>query len=174
MQLLLAPQVVKRLKRELHRAGRREIGGLLLGEHVRDELFRVVEISVQRSGGSQACFMRQPKDHEKQLRRFFAKTGGDYTRFNYMGEWHSHPSFEPMPSDTDLLTMQSIVNDPSVGAHFLVLLITKLGKNAQVEVSAVAFRAGAVPINVIVVAEPAPQHSSESSFSRWLSRIFGK
>src|SRR5205085_975294 len=78
MQLLLSAPIVKRLKRELHRAGRREIGGLLMGEHIRDELFRVVEISVQRSGGSHACFIRHPKQHRKQLKKFFAKTGEDY------------------------------------------------------------------------------------------------
>jgi len=42
MQLLLAPQIIKRLKRELRRAGGRESGGLLMGEHVSEEVFHVV------------------------------------------------------------------------------------------------------------------------------------
>lgn len=174
MQLLLAPQIAKRLKRELRRAGRREIGGLLMGEHVHDEVFRVVDISVQRSGGSHACFIRQPKDHEAHLKRFFASTGGDYTRFNYLGEWHSHPSFEPVPSDTDMQTMQSIVNDPAVGANFLVLLIAKLASKKQIAVTATAFRAGTPPVIVALFAESAPDISLESGVSRWLSRIFPK
>lgn len=174
MQLLLAPQIVKRLKRELRRAGRREIGGLLMGEHVRDELFRVVDISVQRSGGSHACFIRHPKDHEAHLERFFARTGADYTRFNYLGEWHSHPSFKAVPSDTDMETMQSIVNDPAVGANFLVLLIAKLASMQEIAVTATAFRAGALPLIVDHYAESAPDISLESGVSRWLSTIFSK
>ena|ERR1019366_1321347 len=120
MQLLLPHPIIQRLRRELRRAGSREIGGLLMGEHVRDETFRVLEISVQRSGGSQSCFIRDPRSHQAQLQKFFAHTGRDYSRFNYLGEWHSHPSFDPLPSATDVATMQSIVDDPEVGANFLV------------------------------------------------------
>ena len=60
MQLLLPSRLIQRLQSELKRAGNREIGGLLMGEHVRDEVFRIVDISVQRSGGDRACFIRQP------------------------------------------------------------------------------------------------------------------
>jgi integrative and conjugative element protein (TIGR02256 family) len=172
MQLLLAPQVIKRLQRELHRARGQEIGGLLMGEHLRDELFRLVEISVQRSGGSQGCFIRNPSNHQAQLRKFFARTGEDYTRFNYLGEWHSHPSFEPIPSTTDIQTMQSIVDDPTVGVNFLVLLIAKLSSNKQIEATAMAFRACTPPIFVALLAEADKQAQSESMAYRWLRKIF--
>ena len=72
MQLLVARPVIERLEREMRRAGRKEIGGKLMGEHVRDELFRLVEISVQRGGGTDACFIRRPGDHKTQLEKFFA------------------------------------------------------------------------------------------------------
>ncbi len=161
MQLLLAPQVSERLQRELRRAGRREIGGLLMGEHVVDELFRVVEISVQRAGGTDASFLRRPGDHKAQLQKFFAATGNDYARFNYLGEWHSHPSFEPLPSGTDLQAMQSLVEDPEVGANFLVLLVCKRGAGGAIEATATAFRAlngpHAVPIAIeLETGEQAP------------------
>jgi [CysO sulfur-carrier protein]-S-L-cysteine hydrolase len=172
MQLLLAPQVIKRLQRELRRAGSQEIGGLLMGEHLRDELFRVVEISVQRSGGSQACFIRNPSEHQAQLQKYFARTGEDYTRFNYLGEWHSHPSFEPIPSSTDIQTMQSIVDDPSVGANFLVLLIAKLSSNKQIEETAMAFRACMQPVSVTLLADADSQAQPKSIAYRWLHKIF--
>ena len=60
------------------------------------------------------------------LRAIFQQTGHDYTRFNYLGEWHSHPSFAPYPSRTDDLSMLQIVQDVEVGANFAVLLIAKL------------------------------------------------
>ena len=162
MQLLVARPVIKRLERELRRAGKREIGGLLMGEHVRDELFRLVELSVQRGGGTNACFIRRPQDHKAQLEKFFAQTGNDFSRFNYMGEWHSHPSFEPLPSDTDLRTMQSIVEDPDVGVNFLVLMVCRMasGRGRVLELTATAFRPGAPPIAVPISVEPEPEGQS--------------
>jgi integrative and conjugative element protein (TIGR02256 family) len=156
MQLLLPAPVIKRLQTELRRARRREIGGLLLGEHLGGELFSVADFSVQRSGGTHSDFTRNPEEHKAQLERFFAETGNDYTRFNYLGEWHSHPSFEPVPSVTDIQTMQSIVEDPAVGVNFLVLIVCRLGGGRRniIEVSATAFRAGTSPLAVPVSFEP--------------------
>jgi [CysO sulfur-carrier protein]-S-L-cysteine hydrolase len=171
MQLLLPPQIIKRLRRELGRAGRKEVGGLLMGEHVRDETFRVIEVSVQRSGGSRACFVRDPANHQVQLQEFFSRTGENYTRFNYLGEWHSHPSFEPYPSPTDIQTMQSIVHDPSTGVNFLVLLIPRLSTGGKIEITATAFRPDAYPTAVSVSVE-ASQPQTETRGYKWLRRIF--
>jgi proteasome lid subunit RPN8/RPN11 len=143
-----------------------------MGEHLRDEIFRVVDISVQRSGGSQACFIRNPKDHQAQLQDFFARTGENYSHFNYLGEWHSHPSFDAVPSSTDIQAMQSIVSDPAVGVNFLTLLVVKLSRGKRIEVTAMAFGIGAAPIVVPVSAEADSQPQSEGMAYRWLRKIF--
>ena len=82
MQLLVPHAILKRLLAEPRRSGRREIGGLLMGEHITEGVFRVVDLSIQRSGGSVACFVRDPADHQSQLDAFFEKHGRNYTRFN--------------------------------------------------------------------------------------------
>ena len=79
------------------------------------------------------------------MKKFFAHTGSDFTRFNYLGEWHSHPSFAPVPSTVDVETMQSMAADPSVGANFLVLLIAKRDAAGNFQASATAFAAGSSP-----------------------------
>jgi integrative and conjugative element protein (TIGR02256 family) len=169
MHLLLTVPVVKRLQSELRRARRREIGGLLLGEHLGEELFSVVDISVQRSGGTHSGFIRNPGDHKAQLEKFFAQTGNDYARFNYLGEWHSHPSFEPIPSDTDLRTMQSIIEDPDVGVNFLVLLVCRRAADGMIEATAMAFRAAAEPLGVPVALEGQAQEPTLTQrFRRFL------
>ncbi len=166
MQLLVTPEILKRLRRELRRAGGREIGGLLMGEHVRDEVFRVVDISVQRVGGSEACFIRDPASHKAQLDEFFTRTAGDYSRFNYLGEWHSHPSFEAVPSSTDVRTMQSLVSDPTVGVNFLVLLVARLSGRKQIEATATAFRPAASPLVIPISAESPGQCDKERKLYR--------
>ena len=171
MKIQLPPVIVKRLRRELRRAGRREIGGLLMGQDVGDGNFRVVEVSVQRSGGTEACFIRNPKDHQPELDAFFARTGKDYSRFNYLGEWHSHPSFSATPSAPDLATMLALVNDPTVGSNFLILLIAKLS-GKQVEATATLFMQTASPILVPLEVEGETAGQKPNRVSGWIKKIF--
>lgn len=153
MRLLLTRPILKRLRRELHRAGSHEIGGLLLGEHVSENEFRVIDISVQGTGGSIASFVRDPASHDAQLKSFFARTKSDFTRFNYLGEWHSHPMFDVTPSQTDCHSMQSIVDSTDVGANFVVLLVVKLVSRTKIEGTATIFRPRLPAMDVVVSTE---------------------
>jgi hypothetical protein len=143
-----------------------------MGEHLGDETFRVANISVQHAGGSEACFIRNPADHHSQLQEFFALTGENYSRFNYLGEWHSHPSFDSRPSITDVVTMQSIVNDPAVGVNFLILLIISLRRRNRIDIAAVAFRPGFDPTSVAVLLEDDAECEPRGKARKLLRRIF--
>lgn len=126
LTLILPSQQHDVLLAALRKAGRREIGGILMGEHAGPNLFIVREMTVHRRGAF-ASFVRRIEDAIGRLHAFFHETEHDYARFNYIGEWHSHPSFSPYPSRTDDLSMLQIIQDESVGANFVVLLIAKLG-----------------------------------------------
>ena len=112
-------------------AGRREVGGIIMAEHVAENSFRVQSLTLQRRGGSFASFLRAVESFLGPLRNFFRQTDYNYAKFNYIGEWHSHPSFVPAPSNTDHQTMLSIISDPQVGAFFVVLLIVKLSEKGE-------------------------------------------
>jgi integrative and conjugative element protein (TIGR02256 family) len=71
-------------------------------------------------------FLRNPETHRRTLNEFFQRTGCDYSRFNYLGEWHSHPSFSARPSATDIRTMTEIVETRSSAISFAVLLVVRL------------------------------------------------
>jgi len=59
------------------------------------------------------------------LDQFFKKTGADYSRYNYLGEWHSHPRFPVKPSLQDCRSMMDMVgNEASI--PFSALLIVRL------------------------------------------------
>ncbi len=145
MKVLLPEGVLETLERELRQAQRREVGGILAGEHVDGETFRVADISVQRSGGSAAHFVRDPAHHREFLDQFFERTGHDYRRFNYLGEWHSHPGAPAVPSSTDCNTMARLMADPDTNANFAVLLIAKLHSWWGLQLSGTAFRDGQPP-----------------------------
>lgn len=126
MTILLPSGVARRLVIALHDAREREIGGVLLGEHVAEDVFRIVDLTIQKRGGTFATFVRLLDNALQAIRLFFQRTKHDYRRFNYLGEWHSHPSFAPTPSDKDDRSMIDIVRDPDVGALFVVLVIVRL------------------------------------------------
>jgi hypothetical protein len=98
---------------------------MLFGEHVGDDDFRVIEATVEGTG-TFVGFLRGLTNALSRLESFFRRTRRDYQRFNYLGEWHSHPSFALRPSPTDDVTMLDIVNDRKTHARFAVSLIVKL------------------------------------------------
>ena len=110
-----------------------------MGEHLSESRFRVRDLTIQSHGGTFASFVRVARRVVRFVKRFFQKSGHDYVRFNYLGEWHSHPSFLPTPSATDCDTMWSIVEDPEVGANFAVLMIVRLKENDVLEGTASVF-----------------------------------
>lgn len=142
MKLLLPGRIRSQWTNVLRSAGRREIGGVLLGEFIKPATFRIAEITVQRSGGTFSHFVRDPKLHVKAIEAFFERTGRDFERFNYLGEWHSHPSFSTRPSPSDVRSMYRIVSAPAVGANFAALVIVRLGPQQDLDMRACVFRSG--------------------------------
>jgi proteasome lid subunit RPN8/RPN11 len=167
MKLLLPPKIVQHLRREL--CGRRhEIGGVLVGESVGSDTFRLVDISVQHSGGTVAHFVRDPEHHRTFLADFFARTGNDFKRFNYIGEWHSHPAFEAVPSREDIGSMFDIIEDAAVGVNFAILIIARLERRRILQLSATLFRAGIVPESIEIIIDDEVEDDDKVSL---LSRI---
>lgn len=126
MRVILPRDISEQLTDALRKAGQQEIGGILMGEHLSGQTFKISEITIQRNRGTFASFERLFSGFSSALKGFFRKTSYDFTRFNYLGEWHSHPSFDVIPSARDSATMREIVSDPTVGANFVVLMIVRL------------------------------------------------
>jgi [CysO sulfur-carrier protein]-S-L-cysteine hydrolase len=153
MRLLLPPDIQEELSGYLVKGGTQEVGGVLMGQHIASNEFRVVQITCQIHSGSFAYFLRSVVDILAPLRRFFQSTNHNYTQFNYIGEWHSHPSFALKPSLTDCDIMQSLVEDSNVGATFAVLLLVKLNVLEELDAATILFRPQVPPAFVETVFE---------------------
>jgi len=111
-----------------------------MGEHVGVDSFRVSELTIQRKGGTFAAFLRVVDEILPRLRAFFDSTNHNYRRFNYLGEWHSHHSFALSPSAQDQAAMNEIAGDLQFGAHFVVLMLVKLGDKDHLEGHVTVYR----------------------------------
>lgn len=145
IDVVLNSECVRKLKYELRTAGQNEIGGVLAAEQVGDGCFLVVDLSVQRNG-THSHFERDPAQHREFIRRFHERMGHKPERFNYLGEWHSHPAYPVTPSDVDLRQMQDLVEDAEQKSSFLVLMIVKLGLNGELRGSVHGLRPGFAPL----------------------------
>ncbi|MGV1941012.1 Mov34/MPN/PAD-1 family protein [Agrobacterium sp. 22-211-1] len=156
MQIALPSAVRKKICRELAKSGRRETGGLLLAEQLDDQgRFRVVDVTVDPNGGESAYFERRPELHATALEEFFERNGHDFGRFNYLGEWHSHPSFPVEPSITDIRTMQAMVEDVG-NIDFSVLMIVRLRMYVMLQIGTYLFMRGQHPQRVEMIDDPIP------------------
>jgi proteasome lid subunit RPN8/RPN11 len=131
--------IEQKLTAALRQAGRQEIGGILMGEHVAEGVYRIQDVTIQGQAGTFASFVRFAKEIVGPLHLFFRKTHYDYTRFNYLGEWHSHPSFLPRPSLCDSETMWELLQDAETGANFAVLLVVRLSGPHHLEGTATVY-----------------------------------
>jgi hypothetical protein len=139
MQILIPSKIARQFIIALKRSGNREIGGILMGEHVDEGIFRIVEITIQMRGGTFSSFVRHVKDFTEPLRSFFCRTKHEYIQFNYLGEWHSHHSFALIPSSTDAETMYDIVTDPESNVNFVILLLVRTNSSGVLESTATIY-----------------------------------
>jgi hypothetical protein len=124
MRVDLSSSLRRRLRRELGRAGRVEIGGVLMAEQIEPGHFRLEDFTVDGQRGGAAHFVRSVEEHSVALNAFFERTDSDFSRFNYLGEWHSHPNHLPIPSREDIGSMTSLV-DGERDIPFALLLVVR-------------------------------------------------
>lgn len=139
-----------RMRRALARARQREIGGILMAEQVEAGHFRLVDFTIDEVTGSAAHFVRSIEHHHHSLDRFFEETASDFARFNYLGEWHSHPNHLPIPSSTDIASMQNLV-DGERDISFAMLLIVRTTWWRSLLLSATLFQRGAAPERIEII-----------------------
>lgn len=147
MQVEIPKSIRSRLCKALSKAGRKEIGGILMAEQTEPGKFKIVDLTIDAITGSEAHFVRLPEHYEEALRDFFSRTQEDYLRFNYLGEWHSHPNHPPVPSQTDAQSMQDLIYGER-NILFAILLIVRKAWWKRLACSATMFHHGQKPTAV--------------------------
>lgn len=145
MKIELTPNVEVDLWKTLRVAGKYEVGGMLFAEQIDVSHFSIIDFSVDLHSGTETSFKRNPQVHQASLNSFFNRTNRDFKRFNYLGEWHSHPSFAIWPSAKDLSTMMEMVSNDCNSIPFVLLLIARLKRSFLLNYSFTLFAKGQSP-----------------------------
>ena len=144
MRVEFPKPLCERMRKSICAARRREIGGILMAEQLEPGSFRIVDFSVDPITGTSAHFVRSIEHHQQVLADFFEKAGSDYSRFNYLGEWHSHPNHPPVPSSVDVRSMTDLVNGERK-IPFAALLIVRARIWRRMECSLTLFQQNRPP-----------------------------
>lgn len=121
-----------------------------MAEQLQPGTFRIVDFSIDSVTGSAAHFVRSVEHHEKTLNEFYEKTGADYSRFNYLGEWHSHPNHVPLPSSVDIASMEQLIYGER-NIPFAMLLIVRKAWWRRIVCSATLFQQNSTPEPIEVI-----------------------
>lgn len=140
----------ERMRKALSQARRREIGGILMAEQIEAGHFRLVDFTIDEVTGGAAHFVRSVEHHQSALSGFYERTASEYGRFNYLGEWHSHPNHLPIPSSTDIASMQALVRGER-DIPFAMLLIVRTAWWRRMMVSATLFQRGRAPERIEII-----------------------
>ena len=126
---------------------------MLFGEIITPDELRIAAATVSGTGGT-ASFTRHSHGSLRRLKRFLAQHGNDHGRYNYAGEWHSHPRFALGPSVRDAISMRGILDEVPY-ARFAALLIVRLQLD-QLETRAFVWQWGCGEAQELpVIPEPA-------------------
>lgn len=121
-----------------------------MAEQIEAGHFRLVDFTIDEVTGSAAHFVRSVRHHQCVLREFYERTESEYGRFNYLGEWHSHPNHLPIPSSTDIASMEALVRGER-DITFAMLLIVRSAWWRRMLISATLFQRDQAPERIEII-----------------------
>lgn len=108
----------------------REAGGVLIGKQVENEdhyILSAVTTPTKHDKRTRFSFTRSILSAQPFINKKWQESNGTE---NYLGEWHTHPETNPIPSETDKALIRQIVSDKS--SPFPKVLLVIVGLNGTI------------------------------------------
>jgi integrative and conjugative element protein (TIGR02256 family) len=125
--LVLTDEVLTQFKKYQQIGDRKEAGGILLGRVFEAQV--VIDSITTPSFWDKTgrlYFIRNLKRAQKAVNKAWFTIEG---RQIYLGEWHTHPDYFPIPSPDDKDLVSNMLKDTKMEIDFLFLVIIGLGEN---------------------------------------------
>ncbi len=117
----MSAEVLSAILQEAARGGELETGGILLGR----EMAPAAETRIDMAGGPGPLAARGPRSfsrdlgHAQQLAAEAWRESGAL----WVGDWHTHPDSEPVPSPVDLRSYAAHLADPELDFQRFVSIV---------------------------------------------------
>lgn len=125
MKIIIPKKLTKKIFIQVKKCRLNETKGALFARKISDEMFEVDDVYIEKKVGSFA-FVELVNNEKYQVYQncYHEKSGHDYIHHNYIGDWHSHPSFVLYPSSYDIEEVKKDLKKSN--ARFLVQVIVKI------------------------------------------------
>lgn len=101
----------------------KEAGGVLIGKKLMDEehyVLSAVSTPTKQDKRTRFSFTRSKQSAQQYIDKHWIESGGIE---NYIGEWHTHPEINPLPSSVDKSLIRQVVSDKSSPFSKVLLVI---------------------------------------------------
>jgi integrative and conjugative element protein (TIGR02256 family) len=124
-KVIIKPKVIKMIFSDINETGN-EKGGILLGKVYPKHIFiNNITIPGLWDKFGPFYFIRSKNKAQKEIDNAWKQSGGIEI---YLGEWHSHPETNPIPSSQDTKMIKLSLRKTKMEIDFLFLLIGGLNK----------------------------------------------
>lgn len=149
MKIIVKKEVADKIKKAVKKAGKKEIKGACFAEKIDDNIFEIEDVYISKIGSFSFSNLVVSFKYRMFENKYFKKHSNDYEKHNYIGDWHSHPSFELVPSSYD---KKEVIDELSKSnAHFLIQIIVKISnENLQMKCYHYNLNTIATPCEIII------------------------
>lgn len=125
MKIIIPKNFSNKIFERIKETAPNETKGALFAQKINDNLYVVDDVYFEKKVGSFAFVeLYNNKIYQQFQRKYHEKHNNDFKNHNYIGDWHSHPSFECYPSGFDQLEVQADLQQSN--ARFLIQTILKI------------------------------------------------
>ena len=127
MEIIIPKKISLKLKKQISKYSPLETKGALFAEDLGNDTFRIDEVYLEPKPGTTTfvkLFINQ--EYVSFQKNYHKLRKNNFSKFNFIGDWHSHPLFECFPSSYDIREVEEDIKKSN--AIFLVQLILKVIK----------------------------------------------
>lgn len=131
MRIIVPQEMANKIYDALKNSSPNEIKGALFAERLFDGCFQIDDVYISKKQGTHIFSnLINNATYKKFEKNYFKKHKYDFINHNYIGDWHSHPLFECVPSEYDKKEIEDELSKSN--ALFLIQLIVKEKNNRLV------------------------------------------
>jgi len=131
LEIIIPKEITLRLIKQISKYSPLETKGALFAEDLGNDTFKIDEVYLEPKPGT-TTFVKLYINHEYVTfqKNYHKLRKNNFSKYNYIGDWHSHPLFECFPSSYDVSEVEKDMKQSN--AIFLVQLILKVLKGKLV------------------------------------------